>query len=45
MWLRFLTFPLALIGGLIAAVVCLIGLVVALAYPITSPRFPCGSIR
>jgi penicillin-binding protein 1A len=33
MWLRFLTFPLALIGGLIAAVVCLIGLVVALAYP------------
>ena len=33
MWLRFLTFPLALIGGLIAAVLCLIGLVVALAYP------------
>jgi penicillin-binding protein 1A len=33
MWLRFLAFPLALIGGLIAATVCLIGLVVALAYP------------
>ncbi len=33
MWLRFLTFPLALIGGLIAAAVCLIALVVALAYP------------
>jgi penicillin-binding protein 1A len=33
MWLRFLTFPLALIGGLIAAAICLIGLVVALAYP------------
>jgi len=33
MWLRFLAFPLALIGGLIAAAVCLIGLVVALAYP------------
>ncbi len=33
MWHRFLTFPLALIGGLIAAAICLIGLVVALAYP------------
>ena len=33
MWLRFLTFPLALIAGLIAAAVCLVGLVVALAYP------------
>jgi penicillin-binding protein 1A len=33
MWLRFLTFPLALIGGLIAAAACLVGLVVALAYP------------
>jgi penicillin-binding protein 1A len=33
MWFRFLTFPLALIGGLIAAAFCLLGLVVALAYP------------
>jgi penicillin-binding protein 1A len=33
MWFRFLTFPLALIGGLIAATFCLVGLVVALAYP------------
>jgi len=33
MWLRFLTFPLALLGGLIAAGLCLAGLVVALAYP------------
>ncbi len=33
MWLRFLTFPLALIGGLVAAAICLIALVVALAYP------------
>jgi len=33
MWFRFLTFPLALIGGLIAAAFCLVGLVVALAYP------------
>ncbi len=33
MWHRFLTFPLALIGGLVAAALCLIGLVVALAYP------------
>ncbi len=33
MWLRFLTFPLALIGGLIAAALCLLGLVIALAYP------------
>jgi penicillin-binding protein 1A len=30
---RFLTFPLALLGGLIAAAFCLVGLVVALAYP------------
>jgi penicillin-binding protein 1A len=30
---RFLTFPLALLGGLIAATFCLVGLVVALAYP------------
>ena len=30
---RFLTFPLALMGGLIAAAFCLVGLVVALAYP------------
>jgi penicillin-binding protein 1A len=33
MWLRFLTFPLALIGGLVAVALCLVGLVVALAYP------------
>ena len=33
MWLRFLTFPLALIGGSIIAGLCVIGLVVALAYP------------
>ena len=33
MWLRFLTFPLALIGGLLAAALCLLGLVIALAYP------------
>jgi penicillin-binding protein 1A len=33
MWHRFLTFPLALLGGLAAAALCLIGLVVALAYP------------
>ena len=33
MWLRFLTFPLALIAGLLVAAVCLVGLVVALAYP------------
>jgi penicillin-binding protein 1A len=33
MWLRFLTFPLALLGGLIAAGLCLAGLVLALAYP------------
>ncbi len=33
MWLRFLTFPLALLGGLLAAALCLLGLVVALAYP------------
>ena len=33
MWLRFLTFPLALLGGLIAAGLFLAGLVLALAYP------------
>jgi penicillin-binding protein 1A len=33
MWLRFLTFPLALLGGLLAAGLCVAGLVVALAYP------------
>jgi penicillin-binding protein 1A len=33
MWLRFLTFPLALIGGSIVAGLCVVGLVVALAYP------------
>jgi penicillin-binding protein 1A len=33
MWLRFLTFPLALLGGLVVAGFCLAGLVVALAYP------------
>ena len=33
MWLRFLAFPLALLGGLIAAGLCLGGLVLALAYP------------
>lgn len=33
MWLRFLTFPLALIGGLMAAALCVLGLVIALAYP------------
>jgi len=33
MWLRFLTFPLALIGGLLVAALCVAGLVVALAYP------------
>jgi penicillin-binding protein 1A len=33
MWFRFLTFPLALIAGLIVAAFCLVGLVVALAYP------------
>jgi penicillin-binding protein 1A len=33
MWLRFLTFPLALLGGLLAAALCVAGLVVALAYP------------
>jgi penicillin-binding protein 1A len=33
MWFRFLTFPLALIAGLLVAAVCLVGLVVALAYP------------
>jgi penicillin-binding protein 1A len=33
MWLRFLAFPLALFGGLLAAGLCVAGLVVALAYP------------
>ncbi len=33
MWLRFLTFPLALLAGLAAAAVCVAGLVVAIAYP------------
>jgi penicillin-binding protein 1A len=33
MWHRFLTFPLALLGGLLAAALCVAGLVVALAYP------------
>jgi penicillin-binding protein 1A len=33
MWLRFLTFPLALLGGLFAAGLFVAGLVVALAYP------------
>ena len=32
-WLRFLTFPLALLGGLFAAGLFVVGLVVALAYP------------
>src|SRR3990172_6415477 len=33
MWLRFLTFPLALLAGLAAAAACVAGLVVAIAYP------------
>src|SRR3989337_2280471 len=33
MWLRFLTFPLALLGGLLAAALCVAGLVGLLAYP------------
>ncbi|MDH3319672.1 MAG: PBP1A family penicillin-binding protein [Betaproteobacteria bacterium] len=33
MWLRFLTFPLTLLGGLLAAGLFVAGLVVALAYP------------
>src|SRR3989337_3271082 len=33
MWLRFLTFPLALLGGMLVAALCLAGLVVAIAYP------------
>src|SRR3970040_2907900 len=33
MWLRFLTFPLALFGGLLVAGLCVAGLVVALACP------------
>jgi penicillin-binding protein 1A len=32
-WLRFLAFPLLLLGGLFLAGACLVGLVVALAYP------------
>jgi len=33
MWLRFLAFPLVLLAGAAAAGVCLLGLIVALAYP------------
>jgi penicillin-binding protein 1A len=33
MWLRFLAFPLALAGGLLAVGTCLAGLVIALAWP------------
>ncbi|HEX7718929.1 MAG TPA: transglycosylase domain-containing protein, partial [Woeseiaceae bacterium] len=33
MWFRFLTFPVALIGGAILAGLSVVGLVVALAYP------------
>jgi penicillin-binding protein 1A len=33
MWLRFLAFPLALLGGLAAAGVLIVGLIVALAFP------------
>jgi penicillin-binding protein 1A len=33
MWHRFLVFPLALFGGLLAAGLCVAGLVIALAYP------------
>jgi len=32
-WLRFLAFPLLLLGGLLLAGACLVGLVIALAYP------------
>ena len=32
-WLRFLAFPLVLLAGLVAAGACMVGLVVALAYP------------
>jgi penicillin-binding protein 1A len=32
-WLRFLAFPLVLLAGLVAAGACVVGLVVALAYP------------
>jgi penicillin-binding protein 1A len=32
-WLRFLAFPLVLLAGLVAGGACLVGLVVALAYP------------
>jgi penicillin-binding protein 1A len=37
MWHRFLTFPLALFGGLAVAGLCVFGLVVALAYPNLPP--------
>src|SRR5262245_6044729 len=33
MWLRFLAFPLVLLAGMAAAGLCLLGLVVAVAYP------------
>src|SRR3954463_13361508 len=33
MWLRFIAFPLALLGGLVAAGVLVLGLLIALAYP------------
>jgi penicillin-binding protein 1A len=33
MWLRFLAFPLALLGGLAAAGILIVGLIVALAFP------------
>jgi penicillin-binding protein 1A len=33
MWFRFVAFPLALLAGLVAATVLVIGLVIALAYP------------
>jgi penicillin-binding protein 1A len=33
MWHRFLTFPMALFGGGLAAGLCVVGLVIALAYP------------
>jgi hypothetical protein len=33
MWLRFLGFPLALLAGLVAAAVLILGLLVVLAYP------------
>jgi penicillin-binding protein 1A len=37
MWHRFLVFPLALFGGLLAAGLCVAGLVIALAYPNLPP--------